>query len=133
MQYSIEEKDLKLLPNEIAYEIYSYLPGVWRSNNYNNCMDQIKDIYKTFHGGERPFYWGPTKRGKTRKQYHTFYEFILEKNRYKKQLVKRGWWDDEKWTIHTPSQYHIREIQRLQISTEEKSKQIQKYLNIKIL
>ncbi len=123
----IGETNLKLLPNEMAREIYSYLPSVWRSNNYNNCMDQIKDIYNTFHHKETtPFPW----RGRNEQYYAQFYKFILEQNRYKKKLVKRGWWNDEKWTVYSPSQNHIRKIQRLQISTEEKSKQIQKYLNI---
>ena len=45
MQYSIEEKDLKILPNEIINIIYSYLPV--RPNNYDNCMDQINYIYIT--------------------------------------------------------------------------------------
>ena len=42
MQYSIEEKDLKILPNEIVNEIYSYLPV--RPNRYDNCIDQINYI-----------------------------------------------------------------------------------------
>ena len=42
MSYSLEEKDLKILPKELINEIYSYLPV--RPNRYDNCIDQINYI-----------------------------------------------------------------------------------------
>ncbi len=74
MQYSIEEKDLKLLPNEIVNEIYSYLPV--RPNKYDNCIDQINYISWNF-----PKMWGKrVYADETRK----FYKYILYKNKSKR-------------------------------------------------
>ena len=47
MSYSLEEKDLKILPKELINEIYSYLPV--RPNRYDNCVDQINYHRRNFH------------------------------------------------------------------------------------
>ena len=74
MQYSIEEKDLKLLPNEIVNEIYSYLPV--RPNRYDNCIDQINYICGNFHKICLKSHLC---------NLHKIYKYILYKNRSKKR------------------------------------------------
>ena len=69
MPYSLEEKDLKILPKEMIYEIYSYLPV--RPNKYDNCIDQINYHHKNFH---------PEKKYR----HFTFHKYILYKNRSKR-------------------------------------------------
>ena len=71
MQYSLEEKDLEILPNEIVHEIYSYLPV--RPNKYDNCIDQINYISGHFHN--HPL------------QDFNFYKYILYKNRSKRTFL----------------------------------------------
>ena len=76
MPYSLEEKDLEILPNEIVNEIYSYLPV--RPNRYDNCIDQINYISGNFHNHPlRDF---------------NFYKFILYKNRSKSIFSRHHFW-----------------------------------------
>ena len=70
MPYSLEEKDLKILPKEMIYEIYSYLPV--RPNKYDNCIDQIN-----YHRNNHLSYIQSDK-------HFQFSRYILYKNRSKR-------------------------------------------------